>query len=325
MRNQCGLEQTRYDATMSLQSPLISVALCTWNGARWLRPQLDSILAQEDVRLEVIALDDASTDETLAILREYATRDDRLRIHANAENLGHLHSFGKCMAMCTGDFIAPADQDDVWHPRKLRTLLEAIGIQGLAYCDSRYIDADGRPTGRKVSNDLAMRRGNALLPTLLQNTVSGHAALMKRSVFSVAHPFPRHGYHDWWLAMVAMTAGEIVYVDQPLVDFRRHADSCSAVGRTGHAPKTVSRAEREADWFRQRAELGLVFTQRYGTLAQPGFDEWAAVLGRLSSGDTHQLFSLAWRDRAVLGGPIAALRLATSYWLKARRIRRDSH
>ncbi len=309
---------------MSPPSPLISVALCTWNGARWLRPQLDSILAQEDVRLEVIALDDASTDGTLAILQEYAARDDRIHVHANAENLGHLRSFGKCMAMCTGDLIAPADQDDVWHPRKLRTLLDAMGTHTLAYCDSRYIDADGKPTGRKVSDDLAMRRGNALLPTLLQNTVSGHAALMRRGVFAVAQPFPRHGYHDWWLAMVATGGSEIVYVDQPLVDFRRHEHTSSAVGRTDSTHATTRRSEREADWFRQRAELGLAFAQRYGTKTQPGLDAWAALLERLSTGDARQLFALAWRDRAALGGPVAALRLATSYWLKARRIRRDS-
>lgn len=309
---------------MAPESPLISVALCTWNGARWLRPQLDSILSQEDVQLEIIALDDASSDETLAILHEYAARDDRIHVHANAVNLGHLRSFSKCMTMCTGSYIASADQDDVWHPRKLRTLLDAIGDAGLAYCDSRYVNADGQPTGKKVSDELPMRDGYQLLPVLLQNTVSGHAALIRRDVVTVAHPFPRHGYHDWWLAMVAMTTGGIVYVDQPLIDFRRHEGTCSAIGRTGSSPKTNTRAEREAEWFGERAALGRVFIQRYGTHAHEGIDQWAALLERLSTGDTHSLGALAWRDRAALGGAVPAMKLIASYALKARRIRAQS-
>ncbi|MBE2211580.1 MAG: glycosyltransferase [Xanthomonadaceae bacterium] len=310
---------------MARETPLISVALCTWNGARWLRPQLDSILTQEDVALELVVLDDASTDDTLAILREYVARDGRIRLHANAGNLGHLRSFGTCMGMCTGDFIAPADQDDVWHPRKLRTLSDAMGEHSLAYCDSRYIDADGQPTGRKVSDDLPMRSGREVLPILLQNSVSGHAALMRREVFSVAQPFPRHGYHDWWLAMIAATHHGIAYVDEPLVDFRRHAGNCSAVGHAHSAATTISRSQREADWFRQRTELAHVFVQRYGICLHPRLGEWAGLLERLSTGEARGLFALAWRDRDVLGGPLAALRLAASYGAKARRIRRAHH
>lgn len=309
---------------MASESPLISIALCTWNGARWLRPQLDSILSQEDVDLEVIALDDASTDETLAILHEYATRDARIRVYANAENLGHLRSFDKCMAMCSGEYIAPADQDDIWHPRKLRALMDAIGESGLAYCDSRYVDADGQPSGRNVSDDLSMRSGREVLPTLLQNTVSGHAALLRRDVFVAAQPFPRHGYHDWWLAMIATTHGGIVFVDDALVDFRRHAGTCSAVGQTCGAPATTSRSERQALWFRERAELAHVFVQRFPTSVNAGIKDWGGVLEQLALGDARGLFALAWRDRDVLGGPAAALKLVASFGLKARRIRRGS-
>lgn len=306
---------------MAPESPLISVALCTWNGARWLRPQLDSILSQEDVQLEIITLDDASSDETLAILHEYAARDDRIRVHANTVNLGHLRSFSKCMAMCTGSYIASADQDDVWHPRKLRTLLDAIGDAGLAYCDSRYVDADGQPTGKKVSDELPMRDGYQLLPVLLQNTVSGHAALIRRDVLAVAHPFPRHGYHDWWLAMVAMTTGGIVYVDEPLIDFRRHEGTCSAIGKTDCAPKATSRAEREAEWFGERAALARIFVQRYGSHAHQDIDPWATLLEQLSVGNTKNLRALAWHNRAALGGALPTLKLIASYTLKARHIR----
>lgn len=307
---------------MAAESPLMSVTLCTWNGARWLRPQLDSILAQERVNLELVVLDDASTDETLAILHEYAARDARVEVHVNDQNLGHLRSFSKCMSMCRGQFIAPADQDDIWHPSKLRILLEAIGDAGLAYCDSRYVDADGRPTGRKISDDLPMRYGHDVLAVLLQNSISGHAALWHRNVFSVAHPFPSHGYHDWWLAMAATIHGGIVYVNQVLVDFRRHDSTSSAVGLTNHASRATSGAERESTWFQLRSELAHAFVRCFDMHADPIFREWSALFQQLMHGHADGLLSLAWRSRARLGGPVAALKIAAMYWLKARKIRR---
>ena len=75
--------------------PQVSVALCVYNGERFLRDQLDSLLAQEDVELEVVIVDDCSTDGSLALLREYAARDPRIRVVANEKNLGHLNSFAK--------------------------------------------------------------------------------------------------------------------------------------------------------------------------------------------------------------------------------------
>lgn len=305
---------------MAMESPLISVALCTWNGARWLRPQLDSILAQQGVALEVVALDDASSDETLAILREYAARDSRIRVYANSENLGHLRSFDRCMAMCEGEFIAPADQDDIWYPRKLRILLEAIGDNGLAYCDSRYVDAEGRPIGRNVSDDLSMRSGREALPVLLQNTVSGHAALLRRETLLAAQPFPHDVYHDWWLALVATARRGIVFVNQPLVDFRRHQDACSAVGRKPNTTAATSRGEREALWFRQRATLADHFGERFQGPAAALARDWGKLLHRLSEGDCSGLARLCLRDG---GNPASALRLWVRFRRKSSRIARS--
>lgn len=305
---------------MPAGTPLVSIALCTWNGARWLRPQLDSILAQRDVRLELVALDDASSDDSLAILHAYAARDPRIRVYANPGNLGHLRSFEKCMAMCDGEFVAPADQDDVWHPDKLRRLLDAIGDAALAYGDSRYIDADGRPTGRAVSDDLGMLSGGDPLPFLLQNTVSGHAALLRCDVVRTALPFPAAGFHDWWLALVAAAHGGIVHVDAPLVDFRRHAGSSSRVGRDDRKTGTDPRAAREAAWLAERAALAEAFAGRFGAMPDAGrMATWGRLLRRLSTGDTRGAWATCLRDRSALGGTIQALARAASLVRKARR------
>ena len=85
------------------------------------------------------------------------------------------------MAMCTSPLIAPCDQDDIWHPRKLAILADAIGDADMAYCDSAYIDEAGRPLNRRISDDLGpMHAGHDALRYAFQNTVSGHAMLVRR-------------------------------------------------------------------------------------------------------------------------------------------------
>lgn len=147
-------------ATPADAAPLISVALCTWNGVAHLEAQLDSILSQQDVRLELVVLDDASTDDTWALLEARAAADARIRLFRNDHNLGHLRSFEKCMGLTRGQWIAPADQDDIWVQDKLAKLMAAIGPHDLAYCDSEYMEADGTRTGRSVAGDFDMFSGD---------------------------------------------------------------------------------------------------------------------------------------------------------------------
>lgn len=233
----------------------ITIALCTYNGERYLRAQLDSVLAQEGVHFEIVAVDDASQDGTLALLHAYAQRDPRIRVFANAENLGPSRSFERAMALGTGEFIAPCDQDDVWSPDKLAKLSAAIGAHDLAYCDSAFIDADGRPSGRKVSDRMAMMSGRSPLQFVFRNSVSGHASLLRRSLFEIARPFPADVYHDWWLALCAASRNGVAFLDEPLVQFRRHRDAFSRLGR-GDARRLQGRSRL---WLTQRRRLLAAF------------------------------------------------------------------
>ena len=293
--------------------PLVSVALCVYNGERYLREQLESILAQEGVRLEIVCVDDRSTDGSLALLQEYALRDPRFRVFENESNLGHLRSFEKCMALCSAPLIAPSDQDDIWEPSKLRRLCAAMGDADLAYCDSAYIDGEGRPLGRSISDDLdAMHSGRDPLCYVFQNTVSGHALLVRREVFDACLPFPELLYHDWWLAMCAASRNGVVYVDEPLVRFRRHVSAYSPLGKSRRQKRSERRRERarqpEASrtrgsgnrkWLAERLYLmqALAKTSWRGHEAAR---EWNDALSAAVEGETSKLFKLSWRDRASL-------------------------
>lgn len=318
--------------------PLVSVALCVYNGEHYLREQLDSILAQEGVRIEVVAVDDRSTDGSVGLLHQYAARDPRIQVHGNDTNLGHLRSFDRAMSLCSGAYIAPSDQDDIWHPRKLQRLLAAIGDHDLAYCDSEYINGEGQRLGRNISDDLTMHAGRDPLRFVFHNTVSGHALLVRREVFAAARPFPALLYHDWWLALRAAAGHGVTYVDAPLVQFRRHDTACSPLGKKREAMNRqgkrgrvraddTGRAWRNRKWLEELLYVteAVAATGWQGSIAAR---QWHDALRSAIDGHSGQLLQLCWRDRASVPpwkGPlwIRALRCYARCRNKIRRARRE--
>ena len=209
--------------------PLISVALCTYNGERYLREQLDSVLAQTYSNLEIVAVDDGSTDGTVELLREYQRRDARLRVYVNAQNLGFIGNFERAISLCRGLLIAPCDQDDVWLHHKLRTLAGCIGGHSMAYSDSELIDADGRTLGVSMSRFWTMQDLNDPAAFALSNCVSGHAMLFRRELLEEQPQLPPDVFHDWWLAIRAAARDGIVYCPQKLVRYRQHGKNVTDV------------------------------------------------------------------------------------------------
>ena len=109
-----------------MQESLISVALCTYNGEKFLREQIDSILAQTYKNLEIVIVDDCSTDKTTNIINAYAEKDKRIKLFQNASNLGFNKNFERALGLTSGEYIAISDQDDIWLPQKLQSLLDNI-------------------------------------------------------------------------------------------------------------------------------------------------------------------------------------------------------
>lgn len=229
-------------AAAAAPPPTVSVALCVYNGAAHLAEQLDSLLAQRHAALEIIACDDGSTDGSLALLEAYAARDARIHVSRNPHNLGFSGNFAQALARCTGEYICPCDQDDVWHPDKITRLLSALGTHDLAYCDSEMTDAEGRPLGRRLSQERAMYSGHDPLVFVLSNCASGHAMLFRRTLLARALPLPVGLYHDWWLAIIAACGAGLVYCDAPLVRFRRHARTVTTLGGVRQRPGQAMRA-----------------------------------------------------------------------------------
>lgn len=153
----------------------VSIVMCTYNGEQFLREQLDSILAQTYPIHELIIQDDCSTDHTADIVREYARQYPFIRFHANISNLGFNRNFQDALSKAEGDYIAIADQDDIWYEEKIAAQMEAIGDNDL--CVSAY------HTGTVYRSDRNMKVTHPscqLEYLLFYDSTPGHSMLIRK-------------------------------------------------------------------------------------------------------------------------------------------------
>jgi glycosyltransferase involved in cell wall biosynthesis len=221
-----------------------SVALCTYNGEKFLREQLDSLARQDRLPDEVIVGDDRSSDGTLAILEDFAARAPfPVRLAVNETNLGSTSNFERAVVRCAGDIVFLCDQDDVWHPEKISAmadLFENSPDTGMVFSDARLVGEDGqglgqnlweftfRPGERKRSSEKQFYR------TLLKRNVVTGATMAFRAKFTPDfRPIPTHlpnTIHDGWIALVVSACSRVVALDRCLIDYRQHPGQQLGVG-----------------------------------------------------------------------------------------------
>lgn len=216
---------------MSNGLPLVSIALCTYNGAAYLSAQLYTLVNQTYPNFEIIAVDDQSTDETVTILRQYAGKYPQIKIYQNEQNLGYIKNYEKAILLANGDLIAPADQDDIWELNKIELMVNVIGDNVLIYHDSAFIDQEGTSLDKKMSDVRNFYRGGDSRVFLFENCISGHAVLFKRELLKYFNGFNKTIIHDWWLAYIALNNGTIDYLPQLLVHYRQHNNASTNILR----------------------------------------------------------------------------------------------
>jgi glycosyltransferase involved in cell wall biosynthesis len=220
-----------------MQSNLVSIAIATYNGEKYLCEQLDSIKNQTYSDLEIIICDDGSTDTTWSILQNYAHADSRIKIFRNERNLGLVKNFEKAISLCTGDFIALSDQDDIWLPEKIKTLLYTIKSCDLIHSDASLIDENNTVFEKSFSSYSNKNHSNDFLGYLFGNNVTGCTALFRRSLLEGHLPFPEEVHvHDWWIAILAAKNNGVTYLHQPLIHYRQHNNNQIGATSAFHIP-----------------------------------------------------------------------------------------
>ncbi|MDQ0641808.1 glycosyltransferase involved in cell wall biosynthesis [Pedobacter sp. W3I1] len=207
-----------------MENPLISVVMCTYNGEKYLKAQIESVLAQTYTNFEIIIVDDFSSDNTVNIIEEYANQYQFIQFSKNERNLGFNKNFERAIGLGTGDFIAICDQDDIWYSNKLERLQLEIGSKGVIFSNSRLIDENGEPLGQLLLENPKFEKFD-YRSILINNYVTGHTILAKRMFLLKTFPFPEHGYYDWWIGFLSSYYNELGYLNEVTTDYRVHRNS----------------------------------------------------------------------------------------------------
>ena len=247
--------------------PRVSVALCTYNGARHLPQQLATILNQTHLPSELIVSDDRSTDATLTLLEAFArTAPFPVQIQTNRKTLGAAQNFAVCLSRCAGDLILLTDQDDLWLPTRVADTLDAFTANpklAFTFSDAPLIDAQGNDLHRTIYASLpisaADRRqltlGRDLLPILLRwGVVYGATMALRASLRPAFLPIPPTWSHDEWIALTLSATGVSARIP-PVTSYRQHAAQQVGTGDWSlQTHLTVARLHHDAAFY-QRERL----------------------------------------------------------------------
>lgn len=220
----------------------ISVCMATYNGAEYVAEQIHSILVQLAHDDELLIVDDRSSDATLSVVRRIASHDGRVNVIAHAHNAGVTRAFEFAIASSKHDLIVLSDQDDVWLPGKVESLrgafsepeVSAVLSNAMIFSTSQKSDTLFFPSD--YTPRLSVPR------QFIRNDVIGCCFAFRRTVLHYALPVPSFAsMHDWWLGVVAISVGKVVYDPVPRIRYRRHDRNVSPSVRRSLSKIFISR------------------------------------------------------------------------------------
>jgi glycosyltransferase involved in cell wall biosynthesis len=227
----------------------VSIALCTYNGGKYIRKQIDSYFSQTILPDEIVVCDDGSDDDTISIVKEFidVKKEVKWLLVLNEKRLGARMNFEKAISLCHGDFIFLSDQDDIWNAEKIEQALlyfeQNPGIDA-SFSNASMIDEMGGPLPESLLDTTFFKPGirqnyqaiDLFYWTLLfGNFITGATIAIRRTALRDILPFrlnlERKLWHDGWIALSLMANGRVGYIDKMLLKYRVHADQQVGVVR----------------------------------------------------------------------------------------------
>jgi glycosyltransferase involved in cell wall biosynthesis len=269
----------------------LSVALCTYNGERFLPEQLASIREQSRLPDELVISDDASSDRSREIAQEFAKRAPfPVRVQANAANVGSTLNFAQAIAACTGEVIALADQDDIWFPHKLAILESTLAANpeaGFVFSDAEMVDEWLNPLGHSLwdvirfspTEQKHFQEGNAFAGLLRRYRVTGATLVFRARFRELVLPIPPQWIHDAWIALMISSVASCALVQAPLIRYRQHSRQQLGEQKRGLYRQYLSARKMNRETFEAAAERYLIARERMNQI--PGLKaEWLALIDK---------------------------------------------
>ncbi len=255
----------------------VHIVMATYNGEKYVREQLDSLLVQTHENLTIEVCDDGSTDGTVAIVEEYAKRDKRVSLYRNAKNQGYVKNFLEGIKRCQAPYVMLCDQDDIWQRDKVeQTLAEMIQAERempdkpvLVFTNAVSFDSDtGKELGlfHETSHLNVKKVDTAHL--FMENKCIGCTMMMNRAVLPFLNELPEEiRVHDWWLALICSHFGVIRYIPKVTLRYRQHeGNQIGGTSYSGYLKKRLAhiREQRQALLltYRQGAAFFRIFGDR---------------------------------------------------------------
>jgi glycosyltransferase involved in cell wall biosynthesis len=222
--------------------PTVSVIMPCFNHGQFLAESVLSILRQTHADLELIIVDDCSTDKSAQVIADFAAKDGRVKGIRHPLNQGLSRSRNDAMQAAKGEFVAFCDSDDVWEPAKLEVqvnLLRNAPDYGLAYCDTLIIDENSRPTGTRFSERYPPPKspsGWLFQDLLATNFVNIQSVLLRKECVQRIGPFDEsiEWVQDWWYWVRLSRRYRFLYSHEPLARYRVHSRSTNLVHRRAY-------------------------------------------------------------------------------------------
>lgn len=240
----------------------ISVVMCTYNGARYLPEQLQSISEQTRLPAEMVVCDDGSSDHTIRILKEYsASAPFSVRIFQNRPRLGSTSNFDKAIRLARGEFIALSDQDDRWVPQKLERLSAILSGRpeaGGVFSDASLIDSNSRSLDGSLflkhkftRSQKRAFRADPISVLLRHSVVCGATLMLRATVVQCTPPIPASWVHDGWLAWMVVLNSTLAFSNDRLTEYRVHDGQQLGIG-SGHPSGGAVAAQESLRAYYQR-------------------------------------------------------------------------
>lgn len=206
---------------------MISVCLASYNGDLFIKEQIDSILPQLSVTDEIVIADDSSTDNTIEIIKSY--NDKRIRLYRNKKSKSPASNFENALRLAKGDYIFLCDQDDIWLPDKVESVMPHFNKYDLIVTDCTVVDGNLNVVEESFFESL--KSGPGFWKNFVKNTYLGCCMAFKREILDYALPFPSEiAMHDIWIGLLVELKGKPFFLNKQLILYRRHDNNASFGG-----------------------------------------------------------------------------------------------